>query len=314
MAFGILLSAILAPGAAAAPRPPAVLGAPVDHLEMVQLPRQTDLIGGVEVSRETYPGVFYTSQGSSRCTGTLVAADVVASAAHCMSDGGTLSLDYKGKRYTGRCSHHPEYRRNSTADFALCRLTEALPDAVAESLNQDGARLKVGGALRLMGYGCTRAGGGGGNDGKLRSDFAPIVRLPREAQKDYDVQTRGNVALCFGDSGGPAFYEEAGKRWVTTVNSRGDIRTTSYLPAWHTDAAKRFLASYPVPICGVSPQAKGCRQAAPGPQLPKACQAVVESRAVETWRDCLLATPQPTELACEAALDAMAACYDARVE
>jgi len=222
-----------------------------------------ELIGGVVTSAE-YPGVFYTRQGSSRCTGTVIGQRVVVSAAHCMSNGGALELTHAGKVYKGKCTHAPEYRGNSTADWALCLLSEEIPDAIAESINVDASRLAVGGQIVLMGYGCVQNGGGGGNDGKLRVGAAPITRLP--SGTNYDIVTRGKSALCYGDSGGPSFYvdSETGERWQTGVNSRGDIQTTSYLSSLHNQTVQRFLSTWSdsngVLICGVHAAAPGCRE------------------------------------------------------
>lgn len=223
----------------------------------------SQLIGGSVVTAEEYPGVFYTRQGNSRCTGTLIGDRVVASAAHCVANGGSLSLTYKGKTYSGKCTHAPEYRGNSTADWALCLLTEAVPDTIAESINIDATRLAVGKSLVLMGYGCTQSGGSGGNDGKLRTGSAPITRLPQGT--NYDIVTKGRSALCFGDSGGPSFVvdTESGRRYQTGINSRGDISTTSYLSSLHNDTVIRFYKNWSeqnsVKICGLHADALGCR-------------------------------------------------------
>jgi hypothetical protein len=96
-----------------------VLGEPADHLQMVQISVEQQnsddkLIGGNVATSEEYPGVFYTSQGGSRCTGTVIGSRVVASAAHCMRNGGSLTLTYKDVTYSGRCTHSPRYAGNST--------------------------------------------------------------------------------------------------------------------------------------------------------------------------------------------------------
>lgn len=244
------------------------LGVSADHLEMQSLDAEselsTELIGGTIATADEYPGVFYTSQGSSRCTGTVVGERVVASAAHCMSNGGSLALTYKDVRYTGRCTHAPGYRTNSTADWALCLLSEAIPDPIAETVNTDATPLAVGGQIVLMGYGCIYSGGSGGNDGKLRIGRAPIRSLP--SGTSYDIITRGTSALCYGDSGGPSFYVDAetGKRVQTGINSRGDISTTSYLSSLHVRPAQDFYRTFAeqngVTICGISDDAQGCRE------------------------------------------------------
>ncbi len=82
-------------------------------------------------------------------------------------------------------------------------LTESVPDAIAESVNTDGSRLKVGNQITLMGYGCTSSGGNGGNDGQLRVGKARSSRC--RLVEVYDIVTKGQSALCYGDSGGPSF-------------------------------------------------------------------------------------------------------------
>lgn len=238
------------------------LGESSDSLHMEQLPVKHGLIGGSVVSRDEYPGVFYTRQGNSRCTGTLVGPRVVATAAHCVSNGGRLSLVFQEKTYTGTCTHHSEYRRNSTADWALCLLGEAITEPIAESVNTEVSRLKVGNSLVLSGYGCTQPGGTGGNDGKFRVGKAKITSLPRG--RNYDIVTSGTSALCFGDSGGPSFYldEATGARYQTAINSRGDIAKTSYLSALHVSPVVQFYKTWSdqkrVKICGIHTEAEGC--------------------------------------------------------
>jgi hypothetical protein len=241
---------------------------------MVQIPEPTSrLIGGQEVGPNDYPGVFYTAQGPYRCTGTLIGSRVVASASHCMDDGGELTLEYKGKQYTGTCTHAPEYGSdqsgNPTADWALCLLSEGIPDAIAESVNTDANRVTKGTELTLTGYGCTQPGGGGddGEQPKLRVGHAPITEVPwsTDTYNSYDLVTTGSSALCFGDSGGPSFVVDAttGKRYQTGINSRGNISDTSYLSALHVPSAQAFYKSWAeqngVKICGIHSDATGCR-------------------------------------------------------
>jgi len=241
-----------------------VLGKEIRNLKLEQDPSvQAELIGGTVVTPGKFPGVFYTRQGSSRCTGTVIGSRVVISAAHCMSNGGSLELTHAGKTYKGKCTHAPEYRKNSTADWALCLLADEITDPIAESINTDASRVKVGGQIVLMGYGCIKNGGGGGNDGKLRVGTAPITRMP--SGTNFDIVTRGASALCFGDSGGPSFFVDvdSGARWQTGVNSRGDIKTTSYLSSMHNQTVQKFITSWSaskgVKICGLHADATGCR-------------------------------------------------------
>ncbi|NCX94665.1 MAG: hypothetical protein EBX40_08315, partial [Gammaproteobacteria bacterium] len=111
------------------------------------------------------------------------------------------------------------------------------------------------------GMGCVKQGGGGGNDDVFRIGEAQVTRLP---VANNDIVTQGNVALCFGDSGGSVFWKDPqGIYKVAGVNSRGDIRTTSYLSAVFTKDAKSFYSSWAsqnkTTICGLSVDAKNCR-------------------------------------------------------
>ena len=243
---------------------PVVLGGSVSSLKLGQMEElNSELIGGGIVTTDLFPGVFYTRQGNSRCTGTLIGNRVVASAAHCMSNGAALELTHAGKVYKGKCAHAPEYKGNATADWALCLLSDEVPDSISESINISTERLKLGGEVVLMGYGCIQNGGGGGNDGKLRVGKAPITRLPTSS--NHDIVTKGKSALCFGDSGGPSFYvdKETRARFQIGINSRGDIATTSYLSSLHNPTALKFYRSWSalnkVKICGLHDDAVGCR-------------------------------------------------------
>jgi hypothetical protein len=302
---------------------PKRLGSPTSHLDFHPISDLVDvsygsdptLIGGVAVEPGDYPGVFYTSQGNSRCTGTLIGPKVVASAAHCMKSGGSLKLTYKGKTYSGTCSHAPEYRGNSTADWALCHLTEALPDAVAESVLVDSTKVKVGDQIRLMGYGCIRNGGGGGNDGVLRTNMAKVTSVPKNS--NYDTVTGpSSAALCYGDSGGPSFVEGTdGKRYQLAINSRGNIRDTSYLSTLWVAPAQTFYKKWAeekgVKICGVHGEFEGCRNYVkdPAPPLPETCETVVKEKSLEVYGQCLTGRALPSRIECDKARYIMDECY-----
>lgn len=320
--FAVGVAMAISGGAFAAQGDGTVLGSSVDHLRMKQLDKAPDgeeppgLIGGQPATRDEYPGVFYTAQGNSRCTGTVIGERVVASAAHCMSDGGRLTLTYKNETYTGTCAHAPRYRGNPTADWALCLLDRSIPDAIAESVNVDGTRLQEGLDIVLMGFGCTGSGGGGGNDGTLRVGRAPITSLPTESQGDFDIVTSGDSALCYGDSGGPSFVVTSdGSRYQTGINSRGDISRTSYLSSVHVAEAQSFYRDWSarngVKICGVDAGASRCRQS-PGPEMPAECKTVTRDGHAETLARCAANSTSPTPAQCETALTAVRACLAVR--
>lgn len=193
----------------------------------VERPTRPTLIGGTPVDPADFPAVLYTSQGGSLCTSTLIGPRTLLTASHCVRDGGSASFTLAGRRYSSVCKHHPDYDENETADWALCYVSAEVVGIHFETLSMNRAIPQVGDYLLLTGYGCTNSQGQGGNDGILRSGRAKVVQIPSAG--DWDIVTKGDVALCFGDSGGPAFYEYPDGRVQVSVNSRGDIRETSYL-------------------------------------------------------------------------------------
>jgi hypothetical protein len=220
------------------------------------------LIGGTVPE----PGKFPNSVWIGNCSATVIGEKVLATASHCVSNGASVSFTKDGHRYKGVCSRHPEYRYNSTADWALCLLSEVVEGGKYERLNVSN-EIKVGTVLLNSGYGCRKWGGD--IDGKFRIGNAPVVDVP--SGKDYDITTKGSVALCSGDSGGASYLEKpSGGRFVVGVNSRSNTTTTSYLPSWSADTAvkwgKEWADAKGVKICGYHVDAKGCRDSVPEPE------------------------------------------------
>lgn len=235
-----------------------------------------NLIGGTVPPANEWPASFASQQSGSGCTATLLAKNVLQLAAHCVGNGRTAVIQANGSSFTGTCTHAPTYRNDSTADWALCKMSADVARDWYEKVMQDATPLAVGGKVTLAGAGCTQPGGGGGF-GTFRVGEATIQSLPRN---DNDTVTKGGAALCFGDSGGSAFYVNGADRMVMGVNSRGDIQTTSYLSSVFTATAKSFYSQWAtangVHICGIHPQAEKCQNSAPGPgpsPLPAFCLA-----------------------------------------
>jgi hypothetical protein len=238
--------------------------------ELNQSPGDETLIGGKPADPKDWPASMYASMSGARCTATVVGEHVLLIASHCVGNGAKAQFKAAGETFTSVCTHHPKYSGNSTADWALCLVDKKVPALPFESMNSDGSIIKLGEKLMLTGFGCISPGGGGGNDGIYRIGEATIVGLP--SGNSNDITTQGGAALCFGDSGGPAFKIMGDKRVVVSVNSRGDIRTHSYLVATHTEMAQSFFKSWAdknaVKICGIHADAAGCRNAATPPPSP----------------------------------------------
>lgn len=236
--------------------------------ETMQLALQDPtLIGGVPADIADWPASVYMRTSNSACSATVVGERVLMSAAHCMANGSSVTFNAGPNKYTARCEHHPNYRGNSTADVAYCLVDRPVTgisfERIATNMN-----LRVGDTVRLTGYGCIRPGGGGGNDGIFRIGTADVTSVP--SGNNFDVVTRGGAALCFGDSGGAAYFEYPdGKREIFGVNSRGNIKNVSYLPALALPAMQNFATEWAtkngVQICGINQGARACRDDSPPP-------------------------------------------------
>lgn len=206
------------------------------------------LIGGKIVDKAKYPAIIRISSGGSGCTAAVVGPNVVLTAAHCVSNGGRVSFKHSGMSYTSEgCAHHPGYKSNGTKDFALCKVKDVKEPWI--SINTDHSLVKVGESIVLSGYGCTDKGGKGGSDGYLRMGEARVQKVP--SGSNFDIVSTGVSALCFGDSGGPAFKGNV----LVAVNSRGNIDDTSYVSAVHMadqDFMLPWAEAEKVSICGLN--------------------------------------------------------------
>lgn len=203
------------------------------------------------------------------CSGTVMGEQVIAYAAHCIRNSGTVTIRILSTAYTARCTHNPEYRGNSTADHVLCKTTEKMPHLPFENWNTDASLVKVGDWVTLTGYGCQRWGGP--LDGKFRIGQSPVTRLPRGT--NYDYVTDGKAAVCSGDSGGAMYYVHAsGWRRVIGFNSRRQTNAKiSLIPTTSAASvlswAKAWAQANGVKICGIHADALGCRAETPAPDL-----------------------------------------------
>lgn len=238
---------------------------PPQELEM-------ELRGGREADPQQWPATFWKRfSPTEACTGSIVGPQVVLLAAHCIADKGLLTFKAGGTPYEADCFRHPQYQavpRNKSADYALCKVRTVVTGVPFERLNTDPGRLAIGAMLLLTGFGCTTDSGTGGQDDIYRIGDAQIRSLPGGPSDNY-LTTKGTVALCFGDSGGPAFLVASnGTRLQVSVNSRvgqdamGRLTDTSFLSSVSSPQARDFIATWPgkgSKICGVHDDATGCR-------------------------------------------------------
>jgi len=228
---------------------------PEAHRPLVQTTQEIfpTLINGNPVQPGQWKQTVRIRTNNSGCTASVVGPRVLATAAHCAATGATSVFTLDGVNYSAKISRHPIYP-NRDMDIALGVIDKEVVLQEYSILPDKVDVVKVGDAIRLMGYGCTKPGGGGGNDGVLREGMSTVTGF-----QGFDIVTgkSGEAALCFGDSGGPAFIQADGKLFNISQNSKGDISRTSYLARWDVKEAQDWVRKWiadngNIEVCGIN--------------------------------------------------------------
>ncbi|MGD9845794.1 MAG: trypsin-like serine protease [Variibacter sp.] len=180
------------------------------------------------------------SRGTS-CTATVVARDLLLTAAHCVLPG----ADYKlvlfdaarnpSLKDAKAIERHPSFAVNTllahraTADVALMKLTAPLPASfVPARLDaRETATAKPGDRFTVVGYGVT-VRGDGKSGGTLRAADLVATGKPGSLQlRLFDPATRNErpgLGACTADSGAPVF------------ETRGEANVVIGVVSWSTGA------------------------------------------------------------------------------
>ena len=215
----------------------------------------TRIINGTPVAPGSFKEVVDLSFQGAGCSGSLVGPRVVLTAAHCATTGSEGSFTIDGTKYTAKFTTHPAYP-GQDMDLSLGLLPAAIEGISPVSIAKDPTAMAE--EINVLGYGCTQPGGGGGNDGILRMGATDVTGFTQ-----YDIISKriGGGALCFGDSGGPAYKLIDGKYYQVGVNSKGNIKDTNYNTNLAIAESKNFLQTFAadnsVDICGVNKDCSG---------------------------------------------------------
>lgn len=172
----------------------------------------------------------------TRCTGVLIAPDLVLTAAHCVNGDplGALVVFFRGTeptrpvygaRVAARYSADPGEMLPNAApevsladlsfDLAVLRLTEPVRDRRPVPLAADPRRVPK--SLRIAGAGLS-----GRSVGRLRT--ATLTPLAASSTGLTIARARG-ARVCFGDSGGPVVAQDRGGTYIWGVASAVISRT-----------------------------------------------------------------------------------------
>ncbi len=164
-----------------------------------------------EVTNDWPAVVALMEHGEPVCTGTLIAPRAVLTAAHCLDFGGPTHVYFGGSPYSGSGREvavdeslpHPDYTGSDDAltgfDIGLVFLSADAP-AQPRPVRSASAEPLVGEVITYVGFGDTQGTGG---EGLKKEATARIVETYGDI---LDVQPESGSA-CYGDSGGPVFWD-----------------------------------------------------------------------------------------------------------
>jgi MYXO-CTERM domain-containing protein len=186
-------------------------------------------------------------RGQVFCTGVLIAKNVVATAAHCVSPSPPDQVFFGAKPSSKRGTFiavsdhraHPDFDEDTLAnDIAVVGLATRAPVPPLPVLTEALDASWVGRPLRLVGFGAPASGAE--NDLHKRSGATTIERL---GAADF-VFRPGPSQTCNGDSGGPAFATVGDREVVVGLASSGDASCRTYGRHVRVDTYAAFLATY----------------------------------------------------------------------
>ncbi|MEV7415582.1 serine protease [Streptomyces sp. NPDC089919] len=258
-------SAALAAGAALA-----LLGTAAASATAAPVPpgQPESIIGGKEQSDGAYPWMAaLLSKGSASpvqrqfCGGSLIDANVVLTAAHCVTGAkakdleitvGRTVLSRKGQgqlRNVRSIVVHPRYAKDEAYDLALIELAKPVTGVNTVKLPTQGtdALLRPGAKAKVIGWGNTDTEMTHYPD-RLRGVLVPLLSHAecKATNKEYDKAVNICAGVegkdsCQGDSGGPLFRTVAGRTYQIGIVSYGEGCAEQGAPGVYTSTSSAKL-------------------------------------------------------------------------
>ncbi|GCD93073.1 S1 family peptidase [Embleya hyalina] len=188
------------------------------------------IVGGTPAAEGEFPWMVRLSMG---CGGAMYTAQIVLTAAHCVSASGPntsitatygvvdLNSPSAIKRTSVQVYRSPTYGTATGGDWALIKLASAIPGAVTLPIAT--TTTYNNGTFTIAGWGATVEGGGQQrylrkatvpfvDDGTCRA--APGYSRLIPAAEICAAYPRGGTDTCQGDSGGPMVRKDNAGAWV----------------------------------------------------------------------------------------------------
>lgn len=199
-------------------------------------PEGQRIVGGQEARPGSHPWIVSLQMGSSHfCGGTIVAEDVVVTAAHCVADGSPSKIVAGAHNHNSpsgvqssspsRITMHPQYNPQTTMnDIAVIKLATPFKfnDKVMPAcLPSAGEQVPDNTQGTVAGWGLTREGGFDTSDVLMQVGVPTISQSTCASQyRSQGIAIDGKAMLCAGfnqggkdscqgDSGGPFVFKNS---------------------------------------------------------------------------------------------------------